>query len=97
MPGWKKNIPACLQPDQEGGKTEPGRAGPDGAALARTDRARVRPCVTIPAPVLVCAYTLCACARARVLANYRRCDLVQCGVAPPAERVQTETGIIGSW
>ncbi|CAL8405533.1 unnamed protein product [Arctogadus glacialis] len=21
MPGWKKNIPACLQPDQEGGGT----------------------------------------------------------------------------
>ncbi|MEQ2173763.1 hypothetical protein GOODEAATRI_000789, partial [Goodea atripinnis] len=24
MPGWKKNIPACLQPDQEGGKSRPG-------------------------------------------------------------------------
>lgn len=24
MPGWKKNIPACLQPDQEGGKSGPG-------------------------------------------------------------------------
>lgn len=23
MPGWKKNIPACLQPDQEGGTTKP--------------------------------------------------------------------------
>lgn len=23
MPGWKKNIPACLQPDQEGGTIKP--------------------------------------------------------------------------
>lgn len=28
MPGWKKNIPACLQPDQEGGKTGPGGTEP---------------------------------------------------------------------
>lgn len=47
MPGWKKNIPACLQPDQEGGKT-----GPDRPAQVHTDRrvcarARVSECARV--------------------------------------------------
>ncbi|XP_034382413.1 glutamate receptor-interacting protein 1 isoform X1 [Cyclopterus lumpus] len=40
MPGWKKNIPACLQPDQEGdegpyGKHSAGSRPPDGALAIR--------------------------------------------------------------
>lgn len=49
MPGWKKNIPACLQPDQEGGKTGPDRAG------AAPHRARW-PCACIREYVCVCLY-----------------------------------------
>lgn len=33
MPGWKKNIPACLQADQEGGRKE--RAGSTSACSHR--------------------------------------------------------------
>lgn len=60
MPGWKKNIPACLQPDQEGGKT-----GPDRPALVHTDRARVRLCVTIPVSAVMCIYSVCVCTSPR--------------------------------
>ncbi|KAG7466735.1 glutamate receptor-interacting protein 1 isoform X4 [Solea senegalensis] len=40
MPGWKKNIPACLQPDEEGdegpyGKHSVGSRPPDGALAIR--------------------------------------------------------------
>lgn len=52
----------------------------------------------------MCYYT-CVCGhvhilwvRVRVRANYRRRNLVQRGLAPPAELVQTETvKIIESW
>lgn len=46
MPGWKKNIPACLQPDQEGGKSGPkvrDHSDPPVSACLR-ECARVRVC-----------------------------------------------------
>lgn len=92
MPGWKKNIPACLQPDQEGGKTGPGRAEP--LWFVPTGHECVRVLLYLRLCVLVCIYSVCACARARVLANYRRCDLVQRGLAPPAELVQTDLKLL---
>lgn len=97
MPGWKKNIPACLQPDQEGGKTRPSRTGP---SCSGSDRPGTSAFVCYYTCVCAHVYTLCVCAcvRASPRTNYRRCDLVQRGLAPPAELVQTATvEIIESW
>lgn len=62
MPGWKKNIPACLQPDQEGGKTGPDRAGPSRSGSDRP----VQECVRVCDSTCVCAHVdrLCVCVRA---------------------------------
>lgn len=62
MPGWKKNIPACLQPDQEGGKSGPRRAGPSRSGRSRPGTSasvRYRTCARARAD------TLCVCVRAR--------------------------------
>ncbi|CAB1421680.1 unnamed protein product [Pleuronectes platessa] len=41
MPGWKKNIPACLQPDQEGVKTwTPPPAGSSFVLMTTVSRPR---------------------------------------------------------
>lgn len=53
MPGWKKNIPACLQPDQEGGKT---RTGPEPAGSHRP--AGERPSLGVRARVEMSACSL---------------------------------------
>lgn len=59
MPGWKKNIPACLQPDQEGGKTGPDRTDP--LWFTRTGHECAR--VLLYLCLRSCVYTLRACAR----------------------------------